>query len=359
MKLKKLFATTLALAMAIVTIPTTAAKADIVDSQTAFLNTEVYDITLPTTAGQKFYLDPQGLTEIAKTGQADIPTAAKGKIYGATTMSAINNSSKCVVIGAKYEVVVDTNKMAVVNTQSAIDSNATTKPAIMLSATATASHGVVSEGGIAGAANVLTTKEDIAAASGSGVEVKYGLDAGKYQAVTKSAIDTKDLDEVFNAANYAYKMITSGGAINITIGGSCAYNDGVDYSAFTGNNPEPLNLKITFKFYKADDTTTYIGFANQAAVYDKSEGADVDLGLVLPTGLEVTNTATLVNLDDQFSASGNLLPLNGGTDVVYSDGVLTLKSTSWNTYPNGTYALGIMMNDDPNYIYWTHITIQD
>lgn len=359
MKLKKIFATTLALAMAIVAIPAAPAKADIVDSQTAFLNTEVYDITLPTTAGQKFYLDPQGLTEIAKTGQADIPTAAKGKIYGATTMSAINNSSKDVVIGATYEVVVDTNKMAVVSQQNDIDTNSSTKPAIMLTATATSAHGVVSEGGVKNASGTLASKVDVAAVSGSGAEVKYGLGAGAYQAVTKSAIDTDNLDEVLNTSNYAYKMITSGGAIDITIGGSCAYNDEVDYSAFTGSNPEPLNLNITFKFYKADDSTAYLGFANQAAVYDKSDSADVDLALVLPTGLEVAETATLVNLDDQFSPSGNILVLNGGTDVVYADGVLTLKSTSWNTYPNGTFALGIMLNNDPNYIYWTHITIQD
>lgn len=331
MKLKKLFATTLALAMAIVTIPTTAAKADIVDSQTAFLNTEVYDITLPTTAGQKFYLDPQGLSSVATNGQSTIPTAAKGKIIGATTMTAINNSSKPVMIETKYEVKVDASVMDVATTSSAIttaETSNSTKPAICLVATASKLSSVVSAGPISSPTGSLTSEGTVAGASGSAVTAKYVLGEGSYQAVTTKAIDASNLDEVYNSSNYQYKMTASGGAINITLGGTC--NSIADYSAFTGSNPAALNLDITFKFYKADGTTEYTG--SSANVMTKLPN-----GNYVYDGIDSTNdTITSISIDgtDRTAAIGLGF-------VLYNTSAKRLAFRSdWPLLTNGTLSSG-------------------
>lgn len=249
MKLKKILAASLAIAMA-ATLNVVPAKADIIDSDTAYLNKEVYDVTLPTTTSQKFYLDPQGLSDaVFGPGNA-------GKIIGAATMSAINNSSMPVNMEVKAVVLASPGAITVTTggSVSALD-NVGSGPAISLKiATSSAKAGkVVSKGGIA-AGTELTAADDVyAAITGSAISSQvYGLAAGDYDVVTKSAIDSSNLDEVFDSSKYEYKMSASGAAINLNIGGECTQK--TDWSAFS-DGTEELKLELTFKLTKEDLAT--------------------------------------------------------------------------------------------------------
>lgn len=251
MKLKKILATTLAVAMAVIAIPATTAHAEWVDSQTAYITQEVYKVTLPTTAGQKFYLDPQGLTSIAKTGTLD--PNAKGQVIGATTMTAINKSSKQVILKINANMVVSGGGATIgTQTTSAIQElSGTTKPAICLYTQSTVSNKTVTGAALM---TVGQSQNKIIAETPGGVTTSfdYTLADGVYKAVTKSAIDTSDLDALYNPKNYDYKMVESGGALNIRLFGTCSPNG--DYTSITSGETQVL-LDMVFKMYKADGTT--------------------------------------------------------------------------------------------------------
>lgn len=254
MKLKKILATTLAVAMAVIAIPATTAHAEWVDSQTAYISQEVYKVTLPTTAGQKFYLDPQGLTSIAKTGTLD--PNAKGQVIGATTMTAINKSSKQVILKINANMVVSGGGATIdTTTTGAITelSGSNTKPAICLYTQSTVSNKTVTGAALM---TVGQSENKIIAATPGGVgssnAFSYTLADSVYKAVTKSAIDTSDLEALYNPKNYDYKMVESGGALNIRLFGTCSPNG--DYTSITSGETQVL-LDMVFKMYKADGTT--------------------------------------------------------------------------------------------------------
>lgn len=251
MKLKKILATTLAVAMAVIAIPATTAHAEWVDSQTAYITQEVYKVTLPTTAGQKFYLDPQGLTSIAKTGTLD--PDAKGQVIGATTMTAINKSSKQVGLKIYANMVVSGGGATIETTTTAAiqELSGSTKPAICLYTQSTVSNKTVTGGALM---TVGQSENKIIAETPGGVTVSfnYTLADGVYKAVTTSAIDTSDLEALYNPKNYDYQMVESGGALNIRLFGTCSPNG--DYTSITSGKTQIL-LDMVFKMYKEDGTT--------------------------------------------------------------------------------------------------------
>lgn len=265
MKFKKLFASVLAIALAVAAIPAAPAKADVIEGQTAFKNTEVYKTVLPTTDSQKFYLDPQGLSQVGQTGQAALPTGNAGQVVGKTTMSAINLSSRAVKMDVKYVLDVASADMDVValadsGTSIKTAADTVTKPAICL--TVTAKNTNAAKAVTAAAATLAVGGTDSVAAVASGTSFTahaYEFEAADYQAVTKSAFDATDLDELYNSDNYDYIMNTTGASIELEIGGICLAQG--DYSAFTGANAKPLNLNMTFKFTKASDGSDLVDLA--------------------------------------------------------------------------------------------------
>lgn len=284
MKLRKILAATLAIAMA-ATINVVPAKADTIDSDTAYLNKEVYSVELPTTTSQKFYLDPQGLSDaVFGPGNA-------GKIIGATTMSAINNGSMPVNMEVKAVVLASSGAITV-TTGGSVDAldNVGSGPAIALKiSTSSAKAGkAVSTGGIA-AGTALTGSDDLyAAITGAAVSSQvYGLAAGDYEVVTNAAIDSSNLDEVFDSSKYEYKMSASGAAVNLNIGGVCTQK--TDWSDFS-DGTEELKLELTFKLTKEDSSE----IESSADDYVMSKnGANVEYKFVSkPTG-----TLTAVTID--------------------------------------------------------------
>lgn len=297
MKLKKILATTLAVAMAVIAIPATTAHAEWVDSQTAYITQEVYKVTLPTTAGQKFYLDPQGLTSIAKTGTLD--PNAKGQVIGATTMTAINKSSKQVILKINANMVVSGGgaDIATSTTQAITELNSpSTKPAICLYTQSTVSNKTVTGAALM---TVGQSQNKIIAETPGGVTTSfdYTLADGVYEAVTKSAIDTSDLDALYNPKNYDYKMVESGGALNIRLFGTCSPNG--DYTSITSGETQVL-LDMVFKMYKADGTTkvgdsfSYIS-SNGNYAFDVTDGSLSGLSITACTMDDVDGIAAVNN----------------------------------------------------------------
>lgn len=319
MKFKKLFASVLAIALAVTAIPATSAKADVIEGSAAFLNTEVYKTVLPTTASQKFYLDPQGLSQVGQTGQAALPTGNKGQIVGKSTMAAINLSSRPVKMSVSYVLDVDAADMDVVslaNSGTAITNAAdtVTKPAVCLtveaSVTSTSPAKAVTGASVLAAAN---TKSAFTA-------TPYEFEAADYEAVTKAAFDANDLDELYNADNYEYKMVTTGASIELQIGGICLAHG--DYSAFTGANAKPLNLDMTFKFTKDDGSDLASGASEHvSAIATGGSGTTVWASFTLPDSAQTYDAGTL-----EFSADDGATyvaiddakaPVSNGTVYVY------------------------------------------
>lgn len=256
MKLKKLFASVLAIALAAAAVPATTVKADTIEGQAAYLNTEVYQTVLPTTASQKFYLDPQGLSGVASGSPSDVPVDPEaGQIVGKTTMSAINLSSRAVKMDVTYVLDVDSNDMTVESTTSAAIAATATKPAICLVVSAK-NNGTKAVSANAIALAPGATDSVTAVASGTALNTngtgkqEYDFAAASYQVVTKNAIDINDKDALYDPSNYDYKRMDEGASIELEIGGTCSKAG--DYSAFTGANAKSLNLNMTFKFTKAD-----------------------------------------------------------------------------------------------------------
>ena len=254
MKLRKILATTLAIAMAVAAIPAVTAKADTIESGTAFLDTEVYNITLPTTSTQKFYIDPLGLSDKVIAGANNA-----GKIIGATTMSAINNSSKPVNFEVKANLVASSPAAITVVTTGALTTydNVGSGPALRLDITAAdgqlAGATIVTKGGIDGGTALSAAAETVGVAvSGAGItSVKYGMAPAGYQIVTNSAIDATKLDEVFDGSKYTFKQVSTGSSIDFTLGGECTKL--TDWSAYS-NGDMTLKLDITFKVTKENGT---------------------------------------------------------------------------------------------------------
>lgn len=317
MKFKKLFASVLAIALAVTAIPATSAKADVIEGSAAFLNTEVYKTVLPTTASQKFYLDPQGLSQVGQTGKAALPTGNAGQVVGKTTMSAINLSSRAVKMDVKYVLDVDSADMKVValaDSGTAIkdEADTVTKPAICL--TVTAKNTNATKAVTAAAATLAVGGTDSVAAVASGTSFSahaYEFEAADYQAVTKSAFDATDLDELYNSENYDYIMNTTGASIELEIGGICLAQG--DYSAFTGANAKPLNLNMTFKFTKASDGSSLAPDLASLTLYSTSTtGYNNSNGVQYVLAAGATNVAYFIN-DTYYPADSYVF--NDGTYI--------------------------------------------
>lgn len=316
MKFKKLFASVLAIALAVTAIPATSAKADVIEGSAAFLNTEVYKTVLPTTASQKFYLDPQGLSQVGQTGQAALPTGNAGQIVGKSTMSAINLSSRPVKMSVSYVLDVDAADMDVVsltNSGTAIKDAAdtVTKPAVCLtveaSVTSTSPAKAVTGASVLAAAN---TKSAFTA-------TPYEFEAADYEAVTKAAFDANDLDELYNADNYEYKMVTTGASIELQIGGICLAHG--DYSAFTGANAKPLNLDMTFKFTK-DDGSDVVNLAAATPLNLTPQIGVLDGKNVVYIPVAGVNTSSINYFIDDVLSTNPALIYNDGTNIgIYFD----------------------------------------
>lgn len=347
MKFKKLFASVLAIALAVTAIPATSAKADVIEGQTAFKNTEVYKTVLPTTDSQKFYLDPQGLSQVGQTGQAALPTGNAGQVVGKTTMSAINLSSRAVKMDVKYVLDVDSADMKVValaDSGTAIkdESDTVTKPAICL--TVTAKNTNATKAVTAAAATLAVGGTDSVAAVASGTSFSahaYEFEAADYQAVTKSAFDATDLDELYNSENYDYIMNTTGASIELEIGGICLAHG--DYSAFTGANAKPLNLNMTFKFTKASDGSDLVDLASATDVKATPKLESVNQVCYIPyagvnsstiryyiNGVDCTNSSLIYNDGNYIGVKYKTLYKAGDVLILTfeKDGTL-YKQTMW------------------------------
>lgn len=317
MKFKKLFASVLAIALAVTAIPATSAKADVIEGSAAFLNTEVYKTVLPTTASQKFYLDPQGLSQVGKTGQAALPTGSAGQIVGKSTMAAINLSSRPVKMSVSYVLDVDAADMDVVslaNSGTAITNAAdtVTKPAVCLTvkASVTSPAKAVTGASVLAAAN---TKSAFTA-------TPYEFEAADYEAVTKAAFDANDLDELYNADNYEYKMVNQGASIELQIGGICLAQG--DYSAFTGANAKSLNLDMTFKFTKDDgsDVGPDLASAIDTGIAVRYDNA-TKVSFISYAGVETSSINYFI--DGVLSTNSSLI-YNDGTSIgMYGDSLYT------------------------------------
>ena len=336
MKFKKLFASVLAIALAVVAVPASPAKADTIEGSTAFLKTEVYSTVLPTTASQKFYLDPQGLADIAnKNTPADLPTSEAGKIVGLSSMSAINASSRDVYLEVKYVVKVDTTKMDIVSSTGSIGTP-TTKPAICLTVSAKNNSAYAPTAVSAGAADLNVGDTDTVVASsgavaggGTGIQ-KYKLQAAKYHVITTQAIDTSSKDAIYNSSNYKYDLVQTGASIELNIGGACAST--ADYSAFTGSNPAELNLEMTFKFTKMDGSaaSSVVDLSSQAQKY--TSGSIVVGYVPLPSGVSPSDIEDIkysVDGTNYADVPANYLSLN-------SSGI----GLFWNAMPSNARAQG-------------------
>ena len=305
MKFKKLFASVLAIALAVAAIPAAPTKADIIEGSAAFLNTEVYKTVLPTTASQKFYLDPQGLSQVGQTGQAALPTGNAGQVVGKSTMAAINLSSRPVKMEVSYVLDVDAADMNVVslaNSGTAITNAAdtVTKPAVCLTV----------EASVTSPAKAVTGASVLAAANTTSAftATPYEFEAADYEAVTKAAFDASDLDELYNADNYEYKMVNQGASIELQIGGICLAQG--DYSAFTGSNAKPLNLDMTFKFTKDDGSD--VG-PDLAAAADANASVKFDNG----TGIAYIAAAGVETSSINYFIDG---VLSTNSSLIYNDG---------------------------------------
>ena len=326
MKFKKLFASVLAIALAAAAIPASPAKAATINGQTAYLNTEVYSTILPTTASQKFYLDPQGLADIATNGSNDLPTIDKGKVVGLNTMAAVNASSRPVNLEVKYVVNVDADKMDVVATSSAIATNAT-KPAICLTVDAKNSSAyapdAVSAGGVAlavGSIDSVVASSGAIGNGGSGVQT-FTLQAARYQAVTKTAIDVTSKDAIYNSANYNYALVETGASIDLEIGGVCSST--ADYSAFTGSHATPLNLEMTFKFTK-DDTSAIVDLDKATPLTLTPQMGAVNGKNVIYIPVPDANTSSInYYVDGVFSTNKSLIYNDGSNIGIYFDDYIT------------------------------------
>lgn len=118
MKLKKLLATTLALALALspvnvfaaeVTAPGTSEGS--VSGNVDYLDTVVYKVALPTTQNLSFLLDPQGLASADSNGVSLNNLTGAGKVVGTGVATAVNKSSVPIVLSCKmYLSAKDTTK---------------------------------------------------------------------------------------------------------------------------------------------------------------------------------------------------------------------------------------------------------
>lgn len=337
MKLRKVLATTLAIAMAVLAIPAVPAQAFTMESLVPYVDTEVYDFEVPTTASAKFYLDPQGVSDIA-FGNAT-PTN-KGKIISATTMSAINNSSRPLNIEVSAAVVATPSSLSVVVSEGAFDTYNTnavveSAPAIYLTLSTTKMVGdgvkAVTKGGIETGSALDTTAEVFAAnVSGSAVSKTYGMSPADYKIVTKSAITVTPgavVDEAFASKNYEYKKTSTGSAIDIKIGGKCTTN--TDWSDFA-DNANAIKLDLTFTVTKADGdeaTSTGAGSGSGDTYVMQKSGSDVTYTFVnKPTG---SLTAIVI---DGTARAGAL----GANHITYSEGVLKFNATAVNSFLSTT-----------------------
>lgn len=118
MKLKKLLATTLALALALSPVNVFASEFTAPDSTEGsvsgnvdYLDTVVYKVALPTTQNLSFLLDPQGLASADSNGVSLNNLTGAGKVVGTGVATAVNKSSVPIVLSCKmYLSAKDTTK---------------------------------------------------------------------------------------------------------------------------------------------------------------------------------------------------------------------------------------------------------
>lgn len=229
MKLKKLLASVSALAIAMSTMMVPVA-ADDINGGVVWVDKTVYEVTLPTTASQNFYLDPEGLISAhTASGAADtlLNPTAPGTIYGATAMTAINNSSVTVKLEATLSI---TGEGVSIETTTGAALNATA-PAVCMTTTFAKNN----------AYTEAVTLPGVQVISSSAVSYEAVMAPASYSfyAVSGSAVNST------NPNDYKYVMDTSGSAVDITLGGNCAKD--ADWSTF-----KSLKVVAVFKFYTAD-----------------------------------------------------------------------------------------------------------
>lgn len=118
MKLKKLLATTLALALALSPVNVFASEVTAsgtskgsVSGNVDYLDTVVYKVSLPTTQNMSFLLDPQGLASADSDGVSLNNLKGAGKVVGTGVATAINMSSVPIVLSCKmYLSAKDSSK---------------------------------------------------------------------------------------------------------------------------------------------------------------------------------------------------------------------------------------------------------
>lgn len=249
MKLKKLLATTLALALALSPVNVFAAETTTpgstpdlsISGNVDYLDTVVYKVALPTTQNMSFLLDPQGLAG-ANTNGVSLNNLADyaGKIVGIGVASATNKSSVPILLSCKMYVTDKDNKVPVgidfVNravNASANEANLTICPL----ASGNAIPVSVNSGQWVPAAAKTVSGTSAAKAD----EIRFVLGAADY--VVKLSTNGVDKEFVPQAPGTG---VTVSDNTAFCISGNVAKD--ADWSQLAEGDPDPLKLNAVFSF---------------------------------------------------------------------------------------------------------------
>lgn len=358
------------------------------EGESVSLDHEIYNIILPTDKAINFHIDPYGLLNTSNGTALDgVIDNAAGTVTSSAT-AVINRSTVPVSVTAEAFVtqlsqtkigVSDAGVILVVSSDAADVKSVST-------ATQAGLHLAINK-----YTNAEFTKVVTAAAVTAGASTA---------SVTTSAIDLKDatLDKSnaitsitsskpttfnFSLKGMADAYIVTDDAVNankkvVEISeGAVSYTDDNTYVFAIEGYADPtsdvwkamqdasenlaLTMKFTFAKSETPETPAAPGFASTSYTYDKSDAQNVSMTLNVGD-TTVASTAMIINLKNDEAVPSNpsdMVQLTLDTDYTYTDGVVTILDASWKNYPTGTFAVGVMLNNSPSDVYWTHVTIQD
>ncbi|MDD3413828.1 MAG: hypothetical protein PHY47_07485 [Lachnospiraceae bacterium] len=341
-RFKKLMALTLATTMVFTTNVFAETGKTISDSsvsgngQTAYVDTNIFDVDLPTSTALGFKLDPQGLVSLEDGDQATLSalSAYGGRIVGDSTAAVINNSPKKILVTVSMAAATTSANDVTFVTASAnkadVSANKLNNALVYVvpsKGTISSANAYTSVGkGIILQNNILKTD---ALTGGNTDEFKFVLDAPEYS-VSNDGV--------------SYNLIQTGvsNGFGLQIGG--IINPNADWLDFTGTPTKSLGVKAIFSITDVADTDvvdTTIGIDNLVSSSSTeimaAESTDSKSFTWSTGGGDIVIKCATTPTSLTFMRTGQIAVTLATSDYTISGTTLTIPAATLNTVATSTY----------------------
>lgn len=310
MKLRKLFAMTMALVLAAAPMSVHAAGELTAPGEAGelttgagvnYANTTVYKVTLPTSGALKFALDPQGLSTL---DEGTVSANSTGKIVSSTPWTVKNESSVDITVSGNFYVADadDSEELSLLalEDKGAID-NSAKEICMILQEKVTAEDSTVTYTDL-GAITSASTSDKTSIAVNMG-KAEYQFTGDEATGFTYERVAEDD--------NFTQK--------DLVIGGVCAKD--YDWSKYVGSGKKTLELHAVFGFEKAATQSGGSGSSTPTDSYVMTKNGDGSVSYTFVN--KPTGTMTTIKIDGTEKAA---MVTKG--NAVYENGVLTIKSNA-------------------------------